>query len=175
LVENAVQALARLVLAEAMVKMSKKYKVALVVHDEVVLVVPDDQAELALEYAKKIMCQSPEWAPDLPLEAEGYISQRYTEERAQETTETRRKTMVKASVSDYEYVEYEPWYDPALDLDEFQEWFETRQEALDWIEENSLALDDRQTELIEEDGMWTVIVEPDHVFAMVKREMQRHP
>jgi DNA polymerase bacteriophage-type len=74
-----VQALARLVLTEAMIEIAPEYKIALTVHDEICLVVPDAKAEAALVFAKEVMCRPPTWAPGLPLEVEGFVSQRSLE------------------------------------------------------------------------------------------------
>lgn len=48
------------------------YRVVFDVHDEVVLEVPEDKADLA--DVVRIMSQSPPWAPDLPLNADGWIN-----------------------------------------------------------------------------------------------------
>jgi DNA polymerase len=47
------------------------------VHDEVIVEVEDERAEQALEDVTRILSTPPEWIPDIPLEAEGKILQRY--------------------------------------------------------------------------------------------------
>lgn len=68
--ENIVQALARIVVAEQMVVIGRKYKVALQVHDEIVCVVAEDEAEAAYALITKVMSTPPAWAPDLPIACE---------------------------------------------------------------------------------------------------------
>lgn len=77
--QKCVQSLARDIMAEIIVSISKLYNVVGTVHDEVVLLVPEDHAEAALEELLKIMCTPPAWAPDLPLDAEGGIGDSYGE------------------------------------------------------------------------------------------------
>jgi DNA polymerase len=54
------------------------YEILLRVHDEVVLLVPESQAEIHRERVEKIMCTPPSWCSDLPLGAEAIISKQYT-------------------------------------------------------------------------------------------------
>jgi hypothetical protein len=79
--ENVVQALARIVVAEQMlyVRGAYGYHVATMTHDEVVLVVPESEAPRALERTLEAMKTPPEWAPGLPLSAEGDFGRRYGE------------------------------------------------------------------------------------------------
>jgi DNA polymerase len=72
LAENATQAVARDVLAEALVRLDDKgFPVASHVHDEV-LVESED-----LKTIEEIVCESPAWADGLPLDAEGFVTERY--------------------------------------------------------------------------------------------------
>lgn len=76
LTENIIQAVARDCLAESMIRLdSKGYKIAFHVHDEVVLDVPDSFG--SLEEVNEIMGESLNWAPGLPLSAEGFESEYY--------------------------------------------------------------------------------------------------
>lgn len=78
LVENIVQAVARDCLAEAMYKLHcAGYKICFHVHDEVILEIPEDDSVYNLDNAIKIMCEPPAWAPDLPLNADGFTSDYY--------------------------------------------------------------------------------------------------
>jgi len=70
-VENLVQALARIIVMDQMLDINKVYPVVLTVHDEVICVVPDDQAQTALDFMINTMSTPPEWAEGLPLAAEG--------------------------------------------------------------------------------------------------------
>jgi hypothetical protein len=47
------------------------------IHDEVLLLVEEQNGESALEDVLKIMTVPPTWAPDFPLAAEGWVSKRY--------------------------------------------------------------------------------------------------
>jgi len=69
--ENVVQALARVVVAEQMLKIAERYRVVMMTHDEVVFTVPARQADKALEWGLEVMHTPPVWAPDLPVAAEG--------------------------------------------------------------------------------------------------------
>ena len=76
LVENIVQAIARDCLAESLLSLDKAgYKIAFHVHDEVVLDVPCGFG--SLKEVETIMSQDIDWAPGLPLQAEGFESDYY--------------------------------------------------------------------------------------------------
>lgn len=78
LTENVVQAIARDCLAEAMYKLHcAGYKICFHVHDEVILEIPQNDPCYNLDNAIKIMCEPPAWAPDLPLNADGFTSDYY--------------------------------------------------------------------------------------------------
>jgi DNA polymerase len=53
------------------------YEVINCIHDEVLLLVEEQNGESALEDVLKIMTTPPSWAPDFPLAADGWISKRY--------------------------------------------------------------------------------------------------
>jgi len=78
-VENAVQALARIVVFDQMLEISKRYKVVLTVHDEVVVSVPEDEAAAAEQFMVGVMSTPPSWAPDLPIACEASIGQTYAD------------------------------------------------------------------------------------------------
>lgn len=75
--ENIVQHLARCVLAEQLLKISKRYKVIHTVHDEIICSVPDAQAEECLDFMVKTMSTPPEWWPEIILSSEGDIADTY--------------------------------------------------------------------------------------------------
>ncbi len=71
LAENATQAIARDILAHALLTLEKNgYPVIFHVHDEAVIEKPTGQG--SLEEACRLMAIAPDWAKDLPLRADGY-------------------------------------------------------------------------------------------------------
>ena len=71
LAENATQAIARDILAHALLTLEKNgYPVIFHVHDEAVIEMPNGQG--SLEEACRLMAITPDWAKDLPLRADGY-------------------------------------------------------------------------------------------------------
>ena len=77
LCENLVQHLARQVLVTQMLQIQKRYPISHTVHDEVILVVRDEEAQEALGFMLDTMKTAPEWWPELVLHAEGDIGERY--------------------------------------------------------------------------------------------------
>ena len=78
-VENICQALARCVIGEQMLKISRKYKVALTVHDAVMAVVKEEEKDEALAYIEECMTWRPSWALTLPLACEIGVGKSYGE------------------------------------------------------------------------------------------------
>jgi DNA polymerase len=78
-VENLCQALARCIIGEQMLRMAKHYKVALTVHDAVMVVVPDNEVEEAKQYVEECMRWRPSWAETLPLACELGVGKSYGE------------------------------------------------------------------------------------------------
>ena len=76
-VENLCQALARIIIGEQMLKINKKYKVVMTVHDAVACIVPDEQVDTAKEFVEMCMRLRPEWARELPLNCESGYGQSY--------------------------------------------------------------------------------------------------
>lgn len=76
LTENIVQATARDLLAEAMLRLRDAgFEIVMHVHDEVVLEVPVGQSSVGEVCAR--MAEAPEWADGLPLRADGYECEFY--------------------------------------------------------------------------------------------------
>lgn len=76
--QSAVQGTARDFLAVAMLNLDKAgYEVINSVHDEVLLLVEEQNGESAIADVIKIMTTPPSWAPDFPLAAEGWHGKRY--------------------------------------------------------------------------------------------------
>ena len=71
LTNNLVQGTARCIMSEAMVRIAKRYQIALSIHDALYIVVPESEAQDALNYLIEEMCKPPLWMPDIPLAAEG--------------------------------------------------------------------------------------------------------
>jgi DNA polymerase len=76
-VENICQALARCVIAEQMLRMAKRYKVVLTVHDAVACIAPIEQIKEAQAYVEECMRWRPTWAESLPLNCESGIGNSY--------------------------------------------------------------------------------------------------
>jgi DNA polymerase len=76
-VENLIQALARIVITDQMVKLGRKYHVSFQVHDEIILTVPEAEVEQALPEILSVMAQPPAWASDLPVACEGGAAYNY--------------------------------------------------------------------------------------------------
>ena len=69
-VENLCQALARCIIGEQMLRIAKRYRVVLTVHDAVMCMVPEAEAKEALLYVNECMRWRPSWASTLPLACE---------------------------------------------------------------------------------------------------------
>jgi len=76
-VENVVQALARIVIGEQMVRINEKYRPVLTVHDAVVCVAAEDKKDEALEFIMSEMSKPPVWGKDLPIACEGGYATNY--------------------------------------------------------------------------------------------------
>jgi DNA polymerase len=79
LVENVVQALARIIVGEQMLKINERYRVALTVHDAAVIVVHESEKDEALAYIVECMSTPPKWASGLPVTCEAKYAQTYGE------------------------------------------------------------------------------------------------
>lgn len=78
LVENIVQAIARDLLAESMLKLDKEgFNIILHVHDEIAAEEDKNDDSKTLEQMEKIMGETPKWAEGLPLGAVGFTSDYY--------------------------------------------------------------------------------------------------
>jgi DNA polymerase len=68
--QNIIQALARCVMGEAMVRVHKKYPVGLTIHDALYGIVPTEQSLEAMKFIVEELRRPPEWLPNIPLDAE---------------------------------------------------------------------------------------------------------
>jgi hypothetical protein len=80
--ENIVQALARIIVFDAMVRLRKLLKVfdvqmAHTVHDELVYIVPDELVNVVKQIVLEEMVRPPKWMENLPLAAEVGVGQTY--------------------------------------------------------------------------------------------------
>lgn len=79
LTENITQRMARDVMAEAILRLEKDgFPVIFHAHDEVILALPINGAEEALEEASRLMSIAPDWCEGLPIGVDGDISPHYT-------------------------------------------------------------------------------------------------
>ena len=79
--ENVIQALARIVITDAMLRLDKNYPdmdVVLTVHDEVIVVAPEDNPDARMAKIIEELCVPPDWASSLPLDAEGGYDKVYS-------------------------------------------------------------------------------------------------
>lgn len=76
-VENVCQAIARQVVAEQMLRVSRRYKVVLTVHDAVAIIAREEEAEDARAYLDECMSWNPPWAVGLPLACESGVGKSY--------------------------------------------------------------------------------------------------
>ena len=74
---NVTQAVARIVMTDGMLRVSKKYPIAGTVHDELIAVVPDDEVADAKTWVLAQMVMEPKYMPGIPLAADGGAHRRY--------------------------------------------------------------------------------------------------
>ena len=78
-VENVVQALARIIVAEQMLRLRERYRPVLTVHDAAVIVTPIDELQDAIAFITQVMSTPPDWANGLPVACETKYGQSYGE------------------------------------------------------------------------------------------------
>ena len=71
IVENIVQAVARCVMTDGMLKIQRRYPCVLTVHDECCIITPEAEAESAYEFMLDCMTTPPKYMPGIPLAADG--------------------------------------------------------------------------------------------------------
>lgn len=76
-VENVCQAVARCVIGEQMLRIAKRYRVVLTVHDAIACIAPIEEKEEAVEYVGECMRWRPKWALNLPLNCEVGVGDSY--------------------------------------------------------------------------------------------------
>ena len=76
--QSVVQGTARDFLTEAMLRLEEDgFEMVNCIHDEILLLVPEDQGESSLDRVVEVMTTPPNWAPEFPLAAEGWFGKRY--------------------------------------------------------------------------------------------------
>ena len=74
---NIIQGVARIVMTDGMLRVQKRYPVKGTVHDELICVVPDEEADDAKTWVLAQMTMEPRYLPGIPLNAEGGAHRRY--------------------------------------------------------------------------------------------------
>lgn len=77
LTENICQGLARCIIAEQLLRINKRYRVVLTVHDAVACIAPREEAEEAKKYVVECMRYVPAWAHGIPLNCEAGYGESY--------------------------------------------------------------------------------------------------
>lgn len=79
LIQNVVQALARIIVMLQLLKIAKRYTVPLTVHDSVVVIAKEAEAKEALKYTEECMRWIPKWAHGCPINCEAFMGANYGE------------------------------------------------------------------------------------------------
>lgn len=77
LTENIVQHLARIIIGLQMIRIAKRYRVVMTVHDAIACIARKEEALEAQAYVEECMRWTPEWAQGLPLNCESGIGENY--------------------------------------------------------------------------------------------------
>jgi DNA polymerase I-like protein with 3'-5' exonuclease and polymerase domains len=77
MVENIVQALARIIVGEQMLRIRERYRPVLTVHDAAVIVAPEKELDQATAFITEVMSTPPSWATGLPVACEAKSGQSY--------------------------------------------------------------------------------------------------
>jgi DNA polymerase len=78
-IENVCQGIARCVMSDQMLRISKRYPILLTVHDSVVCCVPDNEVDEAAAYVDSCMRYTPDWAEGLPVRGDVDVGKNYGE------------------------------------------------------------------------------------------------
>lgn len=76
-VENICQALARIIITDQMLRIVKRYRILLTVHDSLLALAKAGEATEARAYVEKCMRYVPKWAKGVPLDCESGVNIRY--------------------------------------------------------------------------------------------------
>lgn len=78
LCENIVQKFARDITSHHMVQIAERYRVVMHTYDENIAIIPEEEADEAMEWMIDLMKRPPSWAADIPLDAEGGYAKEYS-------------------------------------------------------------------------------------------------
>jgi hypothetical protein len=76
-IENVCQGIARCIIGEQMLKIAKRYRVVLTVHDSIACCVPYYEVDDCKAYVEECMRWTPEWAKGLPVDCEAGVGRNY--------------------------------------------------------------------------------------------------
>jgi DNA polymerase len=77
--QRCIQSLARDIIGEQLVAVAKKYDVVMTIHDELVMLCPEEDVDGCVAYVTKCMTTAPAWCADLPLGCEVGVGDNYGE------------------------------------------------------------------------------------------------
>jgi len=75
--QRCIQSLARDIIAEQLIQVSKRYPVVMTVHDELVMLCKDNEVDECRAYVEQCMTTAPQWCKDLPLGCEVGVGDNY--------------------------------------------------------------------------------------------------
>ena len=75
--QRCIQSLARDIIAEQLIQVSKRYPVVMTVHDELVMLCKDEEVDECKAYVQQCMTTAPHWCEDLPLGCEIGVGDNY--------------------------------------------------------------------------------------------------
>jgi DNA polymerase len=78
-IENVCQGIARCIIGEQMLRIAKRYRPVLTVHDAIAIVVPEQEVQDAQQFVEECMRWTPDWAQGLPLNCESGVGKSYGE------------------------------------------------------------------------------------------------
>jgi len=78
-IENVCQGIARCIMSDQMLMISKRYPILLTVHDSVLCCVPDSEVDVAAAYVDTCMRHTPDWAEALPVRGDVEVGKNYGE------------------------------------------------------------------------------------------------
>lgn len=76
-IENVCQAIARCIIGDQMLRIAKKHRAVLTVHDSIVCCVPDAEVAEAKAWVEESMRWVPDWAAGLPVNCEAGVGKNY--------------------------------------------------------------------------------------------------
>lgn len=77
LANNTTQGLARIIMTDGLLRIQKRFPVKGTVHDEGLMLVPEEGAEESAAWIKEQMIMTPKWMPGIPLNADVGYNKRY--------------------------------------------------------------------------------------------------